>query len=58
MSGVVTKPRARRNLLRHFVYLGEHADIETGERFLKAAEKACERLVQMPEMAQHDHPST
>jgi toxin ParE1/3/4 len=47
---VVRKPRARQDLLEHFIYIGENASVEDAERFLKAAEAAFERLAMRPEM--------
>lgn len=47
---IIRKPRARRDLLEHFVYIGEHASVEDADRFLAAAEEAFEKLATMPEM--------
>lgn len=40
---------ARRDLIDHFVYLGEN-DLKVAERFLDAARVAMEQLVDMPEL--------
>jgi toxin ParE1/3/4 len=47
---VVRKPRARRDLLEHFVYIGENASVEEAERFLRAADAAFEQLAKRPAM--------
>ncbi len=47
---VVRKPRARRDLLEHFIYIGENASVDDAERFLKAAETAFEQLAKRPAM--------
>jgi toxin ParE1/3/4 len=47
---VVRKPRARRDLLEHFVYIGENASVEDAERFLGAAEAAFEQLAKRSAM--------
>ncbi len=47
---VVRRPRARRDLLEHFIYIGENASVEDAERFLRAAEAAFEQLAKRPEM--------
>lgn len=41
------RPRARLDLLEHFVYIGEH-NPKAAMRFLAAAENAFERLAEMP----------
>jgi toxin ParE1/3/4 len=45
---VVRKPRARRDLLEHLVYIGENASVEDAERFLSAAEATFEHLAKRP----------
>lgn len=50
MPARVTKSRqARRDLREHFVYIGRDS-VAAARRFLKAADKAMERLAWMPEM--------
>ena len=51
MSGrVVRRSQAKRDLIKHFVYLAEKADLETARRFLRAADAACDLLAGMPEL--------
>jgi toxin ParE1/3/4 len=46
---IVIKPHARLDLDLHFVYIGER-NFDVAERFLQAAEDACEKLADMPMM--------
>jgi toxin ParE1/3/4 len=39
---------ARRDLVDHFIYLAENADLQTAERFLSNAEKSFNELAQQP----------
>jgi toxin ParE1/3/4 len=47
---VIRRKAARRDLIRHFAYLGEHAGIETAERFLLCVERSFSELSKMPQM--------
>ena len=50
MSEAIKKPGALRDLRGHALYLEEHADLTTAERFLSAAESAFSDLAAMPGM--------
>ncbi|GMV93645.1 MAG: hypothetical protein AMXMBFR82_34230 [Candidatus Hydrogenedentota bacterium] len=51
MSGkVVRRVEAKRDLIKHYVYLAEHADLETARRFLRATEEAFLLLAELPEL--------
>ncbi len=60
MSPIVQKrPAAQRDLLEHFVSLGERAGEATALRFLQAAEETFAELAAMPGMGRaedFDHP--
>jgi toxin ParE1/3/4 len=45
---VVRRPAAKRDLIGHFVYLGEEAGLEAAERFVAAVKRSLERLRKMP----------
>ena len=44
------RAEARRDLVNHFVFLGQH-NLRTAQRFLKAAERALAQLARMPGLA-------
>jgi len=48
MPKVHQRAAARRDLLEHFVYLAENADLETAERFLANAEATFGDLARQP----------
>jgi len=48
---VLTRPRAKQDLLDHFLYIGERNPV-AAERFLKAAEDASLLLAKFPLMGQ------
>ena len=50
MARLLRREAAKRDLIAHFVYLGENASTEVAERFLLAAEQAAKSLAQMPEI--------
>ena len=51
MSGrVVRRAQAKRDLVKHFVYLAEQANLETAQRFLSATGAACRLLAEMPQL--------
>lgn len=51
MSGrVLRRAQARRDLIKHFVYLAEQSNIDVARRFLAAANAACRLLAEMPEL--------
>jgi toxin ParE1/3/4 len=45
---VVRRPAAKRDLIEHFVYLGEEAGLAAAERFTDAAKESFERLRKTP----------
>ena len=55
---VTKRPRAKADLLEHYVYIGED-NLDAADRFLAAAEAAFEKLASMPRMGrswQSDEP--
>ena len=50
MSAVIRREAAKRDLLRHFVYLAEHASIEIADRFVAGARMSFRQLSEMPLM--------
>jgi len=50
MAQIRKRPAARRDLVQHYIYLAEHAGIETAERFLANAEKSFEEVARTPGM--------
>lgn len=50
MARITQRPAARRDLIQHFVYLAEHAGLETAQRFRQAAEQTYTELANMPQM--------
>ncbi|MGE0705737.1 MAG: type II toxin-antitoxin system RelE/ParE family toxin [Vicinamibacterales bacterium] len=50
MRQVFTRAAAKQDLIKHVAYLGEHADLDTAERFLSSAETSFELLATQPEM--------
>ncbi len=48
MPKVWQRAAARRDLLEHFVYLAEHAGLDTAERFLTNAEASFNELAGQP----------
>lgn len=50
MPAVHQREAARRDLMEHFVYLAEHAGIDTAERFLSNAEASFNDLARQPTM--------
>lgn len=50
MAKVHKRAVAKRDLVEHFVYLAEHASIETADRFLRNAEESFRDLSRHPEM--------
>ncbi len=44
------KPEAERDLEEHVVYLGQEAGLQLALRFIRAAEQAIARLVELPEL--------
>jgi toxin ParE1/3/4 len=47
---VYTRSSARRDLVEHYVYLAEHAGIDTAERFLSCFHESANDLARNPEM--------
>ena len=50
MATVHKRASAKRDLIEHYVYLGEHADFETAERFLANADASFTDLSRNPGM--------
>ena len=50
MARITQRPAARRDLIHHFVYLAEHAGLETAQRFRQAAAQTYAELADMPQM--------
>lgn len=50
MGEVLKRAAAKRDLVDHFVYLAEHADLETADRFLRCAQESFADLARYPEM--------
>ena len=48
MPKIYQRAAARRDLVEHFVYLAEHANLETAERFLAQAEASFHVLAEQP----------
>jgi toxin ParE1/3/4 len=48
MGRTVVRPAARRDLIRHFAYLGENAGIATARRFQQAARFTFDELAAAP----------
>ena len=47
---VVRRDQAKRDLVKHFVYLTERVNADSARRFLAATNAACDLLVEMPEL--------
>jgi toxin ParE1/3/4 len=47
---VIRRPAAKRDLIDHFVYLGEEAGLGAAERFMEAAKRSFERVRKTPAM--------
>jgi toxin ParE1/3/4 len=45
---VIRRPAAKRDLIEHFVFLGEEAGLGAGERFMEAVKRSFERLRRTP----------
>ena len=50
MARVIQRVAAKRDLVDHFVFLGENANIEIARRFLRSANRTFEQTVQTPEI--------
>jgi toxin ParE1/3/4 len=50
MAAVHQRASAKRDLVEHFVYLAEHAGIETAERYLSNADESFSELSRHPGM--------
>jgi toxin ParE1/3/4 len=50
MGKAIVRPAARRDLIRHFAYIGENGSLATARRFLAAARLTFDELVQTPGM--------
>lgn len=50
MARVVKRDAARRDLIEHFVFLGENASVNVARRFLQAVHASFEGLSHVPEL--------
>jgi toxin ParE1/3/4 len=50
VARVLKRARAIRDLIDHFVFLGENASVDVARRFLRSANSAFEELAQMPQI--------
>ena len=50
MPAATIRTKARRELIDHFVYLAENANVSTADRFLANAEASLQVLAQQPSM--------
>jgi toxin ParE1/3/4 len=50
MARISKRPAAKRDLIQHFVWLGENAGIEVARRFLHSAQKSFDDLARRPRM--------
>lgn len=50
MGRAVVRPAARRDLVRHFAYIGENISLETARRFKQAAHFTFNDLARKPRM--------
>lgn len=50
MGRAVVRPAARRDLIRHFAWLGENGSIDVAQRFLVAARATFQELAQTPHL--------
>jgi toxin ParE1/3/4 len=50
MARVIKRVAAKRDLVDHFVFLGENASLEIARRFLQSANHTFEILARMPEI--------
>jgi toxin ParE1/3/4 len=48
MARVLRRPAARQDFIAHYVYLAEHAGVETAQRFRRAVEATFTALARMP----------
>lgn len=55
MLQILRREAARRDLVEHFVYLAEHADISTADRFLEQIEESLAALSSQPRMGSPIH---
>ena len=50
MGRAIVRPAARRDLIRHFAYIGENTGLETARRFQTAARRTFHELARTPRM--------
>jgi toxin ParE1/3/4 len=50
VARVLKRAPATRDLIDHFVFLGENASVDVARRFLQSANSAFEELAQMPQI--------
>jgi toxin ParE1/3/4 len=50
MARVLKRVAAKRDLIDHFVFLGENASVDVARRFLHAANISFQALAKMPEL--------
>ena len=50
MARIIRRAAARRDLIEHFVYIGENASEEAAHRFLSSVNRTFDELAGMPQM--------
>ena len=50
MARVIKRTAAKRDLIDHFVFLGENASVDVARRLIQATDATFQELAQMPEM--------
>jgi plasmid stabilization system protein ParE len=50
MDRAIVRPAARRDLIRHFAYIGENSSLGAARRFLAEARDSFLELAQMPHL--------
>jgi len=50
MARAIKRTAAKRDLIDHFVFLGENASLDVARRFVQAANATFQQLAQMPQM--------
>jgi toxin ParE1/3/4 len=50
MARVIQRTAAKRDLIDHFVFLGENASVDVARRFIQSSKSDFEKLAEMPEM--------
>lgn len=50
MPRILRREAAKRDLIAHFAYIGEHSSAENAQRFLEAVRQSLSELSRMPEI--------